>query len=286
MNINIKNLAEVVKFNQETPDTWTLAMKLIVGNKNYKAGQFLNIDPRQFNQLSEIISFFEFKKNCKEQIRAYSISSIPSEETINISIKKELYTSTDPFPPLLSPFLTSERMLGTKVEFSGYYGSYYMPESLNHNIKSAIHLVSGSGIVPSYSLIKNEILHNKQSDVIHYLIDVNKTYKDIIFLNSLNKLEFENCNKLKIFYYITREDNVSKYGQNFFKGRPTLEDIKKIIVNKDQTAFFLCGSALSKWEKAKAKSENIELKPKFLESMLYILKELEIKNNMIKKEGW
>lgn len=286
MNSCIKNLAEVVKLNQETSDTWTIFLKLISGNKDYKAGQFLNIDPKQFDQLSEIISFFEFKKNLKEQIRAYSISSIPSEETVNITVKKEVYNNSDPYPPILSPFLVSNRILGTKIEFSGYFGSYYIPEALNNNLSSAIHLVSGSGIVPSYSLIRDELSYNKNGKLVHYLINVNKTFKDIIFFNSLNKLQELNPEKLKIFYFITREENVSNYGSNFYKGRPCIEDIKKLIKDKDDTMFFLCGSALTKWEKIKAKSENIDLKPKFLESMNHILKELEIKNSMIRKEGW
>lgn len=285
MNTNNKILSKVIDIIKETYDTWTIKMKIIEGEKKYKAGQFLNIDPKQFNQLSEIISYFEFKKQLKEQIRAYSISSIPSDDYISITVKKEFYNSEDDFPPLLSPFLTSVNLINNKLEYIGYYGNYYMPDN-SSNIIDAIHLVSGSGIVPSYSIIRDELINNKNIHVTHKIIYVNKTYGDIIFINDLNALLNKFSNRLKIKYFITRESDVSKYGDNFFKGRPTKEIIENNIIDKEKTIFFACGSAITKWQKIKARNANVELQPKFLETITQIVKELNIKNNMFKKEGW
>src|SRR6187455_3312152 len=77
----------------ETPDTVTLV--LFTGNEpcDYDAGQFITIDPHQFEDLGRFISYFEDVKKRKEPVRAYSLCSEPSEKHIAFTVKEEQYVS-------------------------------------------------------------------------------------------------------------------------------------------------------------------------------------------------
>src|SRR5213083_3826657 len=65
----------------EAPDTTTLV--LFTGNDRleYSAGQFLTIDPHQFEALERFTAFLEDLKGRKEPPRAYSMASAPTRNT-------------------------------------------------------------------------------------------------------------------------------------------------------------------------------------------------------------
>ena len=110
-----------VKVERNTHDTVTLSFD--TGDQpDYDAGQFISIDPHQFVELSRVIAYFEHIKGKREKFRAYSMSSAPKEKLVTITVKAEPWHKEDKFPPLLSPFLASEHMLGRPVMFTGYTG--------------------------------------------------------------------------------------------------------------------------------------------------------------------
>jgi hypothetical protein len=62
---------------------------LSIGNERpeYQAGQFLLIDPHQFEALQRFVTFFEVLKGRKEPPRAYSLSSAPRESHAAFTVK-------------------------------------------------------------------------------------------------------------------------------------------------------------------------------------------------------
>jgi ferredoxin-NADP reductase len=64
----------------ETPDTTTLVLQAGDDHLDYKPGQFLTIDPHQFEALERFTAFLEDLKGRREPPRAYSMASAPHEK--------------------------------------------------------------------------------------------------------------------------------------------------------------------------------------------------------------
>ena len=250
----------------------------------YDAGQFVTIDPKQFPELQRWVSFMEKAKGKKEGIRAYSMSSIPSEKCVSITVKAEGYDPEhDAFPPLLSPFLASGALKGREVVISGFSGGYSLAADHASVTDQVFHICSGSGIVPNYAMLKDELKSGKNPSVKHTMVYVNKTWSDIIFREQLQALEDRYGDRLEIHHFITREDCTDK-GPRIRHARPSFEDVKGLIKDPSSVLAFACGAAITKWERQKGKAEGFEPKPKFMEFVNETMKQLDIGHGRFKKE--
>lgn len=275
----------VAKCVRETSDTWTLHISVKAEDKHYLAGQFLSIAPQQFPEIKAITSYFERLKGKKEPIRAYSMSSAPHEPYVAITIKPEHYEAeSDEFPPILSPLLASSALQGREIVFRGFTGAYVLPENFAHETNEVIHVVSGSGVVPNYSIIKDELYSRLNKHVLHTLIYVNKTYEDIIYLKEVEELAAQYPGQLRLVHLITREQNPERYGANFYSGRPTLEFVKKYIRNPETALVYACGAGVTKWQKLKAREAGVEPTPRFMEAVGDIIHALGIDKKRYKHE--
>src|SRR5689334_4508344 len=96
--------ATVREVIRETADTVTLVLQTANEPLEYQAGQFVTVDPHQFETLQRFVEFFEVLKGRKEPPRAYSLSSAPHEPHIAFTVKEEPYLAeVMKYPPLLSP---------------------------------------------------------------------------------------------------------------------------------------------------------------------------------------
>ena len=250
---------------RNTHDTVTLFFD--TGDQpDYIAGQFISIDPHQFPELSRQVAYFEHLKGKRETFRAYSMASAPSEKLVSITVKAEGWEKGDKYPPLLSPFLASEAMKGRTVNFTGYTGPYTLAEDHDVFTKQVLHLVAGSGVVPNYALLKDELLHNKHPSVKHTMVYVNKTSADIIFHKELDQLAADFSSRFELFQLLTRE-SIDGKPANFRSGRPSLEWIKSIVPSPETVLIYACGAAITKYQRAEAKETGIEPTPRFMEGV-------------------
>lgn len=270
----------------EAHDTATLV--LFTGNDilNYEPGHFLTIAPQQFPALSRWVEYLEDLKGKKEPGRAYSMSSSPDEKYIAVTVKEERYISgVTPYPPLLSPILARRTPRGAKMVITGFTGPYTFTEKLRESSEKAVHICAGSGIVPSFSIIKHDLRVNQKMK--HVLLYTNKKMEDVIFLNQLKELEMEYPDRLKVIHTLTRENDQSLFnGDGFVKGRISKELIEEHVDDVESTAFFTCGPDHHNWQKKQAKEEGKELSPSYLGSVLGFLNELNVPKNRIKKESY
>lgn len=274
----------IIDATRETSDTWTLDIFVGENDKDYLAGQFISISPHQFVELSDLIKYFEHVKGKKELVRAYSLTSAPGEKYISITIKPEVYTPEPlALPPLLSPFLASDLLVGREIEFIGYAGAYIMPEDLRGHTDHAVHLVAGSGAVPSLSIIKDELIYQK-SAIKHTLVFVNKKHDDIIFHAQLKKLCAQFPEQLEVHYFLSQDPEAKSRGINYYPGRPNRAHIEKLITNVNKTVIFACGPAITKWQKKQAALNNSELKPRFMEWVHEVVIQLGIDKKRFKRE--
>lgn len=278
--------AVVVDVVARTPDTATLYLFVGEDQRDYHAGQFISIDPHQFPELGRWIDFLEEMKGRREGIRAYSMSSVPSEKCISITVKAEAYhRGHDKFPPLLSPFLVSGALRGREVVVRGYSGHYVIPDDIATRTDQVLHLVAGSGVVPNYALLKDELLHGTgaRTRVKHTFVFCNKTVSDIIFHDQLCALADRFPDRLDLHFLVTRED-VSSRGPRYQRGRPTVEGIGALVRDPSSVWVYACGAAVTKWERARALEQGTVPSPRFMEGVHDITQALGIDRARIKKE--
>lgn len=275
----------IVSAVQETADTWTLNIFVGEHNKEYRAGQFISISPHQFPELIDLVKFLEYKKGKSEPVRAYSLTSAPYEKYVAITIKPERYEPhPNSYPPLLSPILASNILVGREIDFLGYAGGYVVPQELDPSIDTIVHLVAGSGVVPSYSIIKDELVNSKNRHAKHVLIDVNKTSKDIIFHRELVDLQKRYPERLSIHHFLSQENVNGTHGPNYYFGRPTVDNVRNVVPRPENALFFACGAAITKWQKKEAKETGIEPKPRFMEWVQHVIESLNVDKKRFKRE--
>lgn len=276
----------VVKAVQETSDTWTLFMAVDKNDRNYRAGQFVSIAPQQFSVISDLTRYFEFLKGKKEPIRAYSLASAPFEDLVAITVKLEEYhPAKDALPPLLSPLLASDLLLNKTVEFMGYTGGYILPENASEMADKVVHLVAGSGIVPSFSILKEDLENPENSTLPHVLIYVNKTANDIIYRKEINALAHKFSDRLTVIHYLTREQNppINDVGQ-YILSRPTLAHLRELVPDVTRVLMYACGPAITKYQKKEALATGIAPAPRFMEWVQEVVMELGIDKKRIHRE--
>ena len=250
----------------------------------YKAGQFISIDPHQFPDLERWVKHLEHIKGKKEPIRSYSMQSAPGEKCVSICVKAEEYDpKVHKYPPLLSPFLASGALKGRECVISGFTGAYYIPEDIESKTDMVLHFVAGSGIVPNYGILKDELKNNKNPKVKHVMIDVNKTVGDIMLHDQLAALARAYPERFTFVNLVTREDP-SHMGPNYFKGRPTAELTRRYVHDPKTVRVYACGAAITKHQKEAAKEKGVEPQGRFMESVEAILHELGVPAAHFKKE--
>lgn len=272
-------VAEVI---HETPDTTTLV--LFTGNEHldYKAGHFITIDPHQLDGLQRWAKYLEHLKGRREKPRAYSLSSAPFERNLAITVKAEAYEAgVNQFPPLLSPILAHRLPVGTMLEITGFTGPYTMPDDADD--EDMLHVCAGSGIVPSFSIIKQDLECGTSS---HRLVYTNKTRVDTIFHAQLLALEAAYPERLKVVWYYTREGEDLEVSDTVRRGRMAEADVEEQLSALDNPLVFVCGPANSIHDKRAAKERGDTLSPRFFESVMGHLDALGVDPKRVKKESY
>lgn len=275
-------VAEVI---YETPDTRTLVF--FTGNDplEYKPGHFLTIAPQQFPALERWTSYLEHLKGKKEPPRAYSMSSCPQEKYLAITIKEERYIpGVTPYPPLLSPILALRTTPGTRMIITGFTGPYTLPDDMETKTDHILHVCAGSGVVPSYSIIKDSLLSGRK--LRHTLVYSNKSWEDTIFAKPLLELQKKYAAQFRVVFCLTRETNPAVFNEHVLNGRVSKEILAKYVEDAAHQYVFACGPSISVFEKKAAKEKGVEPPPRFLESVLQYLEELGFDANRIKRESY
>ena len=217
-------VADVV---QETADTVTLLLDAGDDPRDYKAGQYVSVDPHQFPAIKGYAAFLEDNKGRKEPPRAYSMVSTPDERYLAITVKEELYDKTAmKYPPLLSPFLVHHPLKGARMEVTGYAGGYHLPEDIANRTDHVVHLCAGSGSVPNVSMIKWGLAN--VPTLRQTFIYSNKTWNDIIYRDELARMVAAHPERLRVVHALTREPESFPYTDTVRRGRVSPDLIREL----------------------------------------------------------
>ena len=275
-------VADVV---QETADTVTLMLDAGDDPRDYKAGQYVSIDPHQFAAIKGYAAFLEDNKGRKEPPRAYSMVSTPDERYLAITVKEELYDKTAmKYPPLLSPFLVHHPLKGVRMEVTGYAGGYYLSEDIANRTDHVVHLCAGSGSVPNVSMIKWGLAN--VPSLRQTFIYSNKTWNDVIYREELTRMEAAHPERLRVIHALTREPESFPYTDSVRRGRVSPDLIRECAGDVATCLFFACGPAVTVWEKRSAKAENREPAPRFMESIHAAMHTLAVPKEHFREEAF
>src|SRR5262249_54587120 len=269
----------------EAPDTTTLVFFTGNDHLEYSAGHFLTIDPHQFEALERFTAFLEDLKGRRELPRAYSMSSAPHERYLAVTVKEERYVSgMTKYPPLLSPLLVRGTLRGMPMMLTGFAGPYTLSKRITNGSDQIVHICAGSGSVPNVSILKHALKFHPE--LRHTFIYSNRNWEDVIFRAQLEELHREHRDRLMLVYTLTRETNVESFGANVRSGRVSHALLKEFVPEPARCHFFVCGPAVSTWDRAQARDKGIEPPPRFLESVLSQLQELGVRQNQITRESY
>ena len=276
----------VTRVITETPDTSTLV--LFAGNDDlsYEPGHFVTIDPHQFPELQRWTGYLEDLKGKKEPPRAYSLFSAPHEKYLAITIKEETYiTGETPYPPLISPTLAYRCPPGTPLIITGFTGPFTLSEKLREGTDAVIHACAGSGVVPSMSIIKAGLRNDEAMR--HVLLYSNKTVEDTIYLELLREMERDYPDRFEVHFFFTRIKQKPTFSPHIALGRINQAAVEAVLNSENNPVVFVCGPANTPLEKKRARQDpTIQLKPKFMESVLEMIHTAGVDPRRIKHEGW
>ena len=281
--------ATVAEIRMETADTATLLLDVGDARPEYKAGQYLNIDPRQFPALLALTAFLEDKKGRREPLRSYSMASAPHERYVAITVKDEPYVPGESaYPPLLSPYLVHAGLVGKRLRFTGFMGPYILPPDVDERTPEVLHLVAGSGAVPNFALIKDAL--HRGLKVRHTLLMANKTWGDVLFREELHALERAHPERLRIVHTLTREPEGYGYSERVRQGRISKELVAELLpadpAARENLLVYACGPAINPWDRRKALETRTTATPRFMETVIAHLHELGVSEKRIKRETY
>lgn len=268
----------------EAPDTKTLVLDL-GPRPDYRAGQYVSIHPRQFIGLRSFVAYLEHVKKRREPPRAYSMCSAPHEKYVAITIKEEVYDSTQmEYPPLLSGYLVHQVRAGDRMETTGFAGAYVLPDDVETRVDHILHLCAGSGSVPNFSMVKDSLVRHAR--LRHTFLYSNKTWTDVIFRDALAQLAEQHPDRLRVIHSLTRETGATPSNQDVRRGRIGADLLESVLAGEPNSMIFSCGPAITVWERRACAARGATPAPRFLESMLSLLDALKVPKARIKIEAY
>ena len=267
----------------ETPDTRTLVLDAGKTPWSWHAGQYVSIDPHQFISLRSFIGYLEQVKGRREAPRAYSMCSAPYEPHLAITIKEEVFErGVTKYPPLISGFLVHQVRAGDRMAVQGFAGPYILPADVEARTDHILHLCAGSGSVPDFSIIKDSL--HRHSRLRHTLIYSNKTWDDVIFRNELTVLAAQHPERVRVIHTLTRE--AIPRGADVRSGRVDTELLRQTLDREPRSLIYICGPAITVWERRAAAAEKRVPTPRFVEAMVSHLSALDVPRERITIESY
>jgi ferredoxin-NADP reductase len=132
----------------------TLRLDLGGATLDYRPGQYIMIDPHQFEELGPEIREREAQRGKTMGPGYFSLSSDGTDpKLIEITVK----LGPDGAPGMLPAFLLKKMEPGRAIRIQGPGGKYHLPEEPPPGITGFLHLCAGSAVAPNRGMIRHAL---------------------------------------------------------------------------------------------------------------------------------
>jgi len=197
----------VTEVRPETSDAVTLTLDLGGAELPYRPGQYVEIDPHQFEELAPEIQKREAEQGMPLAPRGFSLCSDASDPRfLQLSIKEE---KPGRFAPLLTPFLVRRLRAGRKLRLSAAQGRYHLPDG-PPAVAGFLHLCAGSGVAPNRGMIRFALRRDWPQR--HLLVLQNRTEADVFYHTEWPELLQAYGDRLRVrhVFSVSAGEHVSK----------------------------------------------------------------------------
>lgn len=198
----------VQSIRPEAPLSVTIRLDLAGAPFTYRPGQYIEIDPHQFEELAADIRDLEGKKGMPEMPRSFSLSSDALDPAfVEISVKQN--PKDGPYHQLLAPYFVARLKPGRSLAFAGPNGRYCLPESPPAGITGFLHLCAGSGVAPNRGMIRHALAKGWPQK--HLLVLQNRSPEDVFFKDEWKDLEARHRDRFRVrhVYSVAAGEHVS-----------------------------------------------------------------------------
>lgn len=213
---NVKQYrTRVQRITQLTHDIKEFQLKLIEPKTiEFKAGQYVQVDSKPYGDITEAVS------------RAYSISSVPSEEDLIELIIRHVPGG------VCTTFLHEHVKEGDEITFAGPFGDFYLHEGGDE----LIFIAGGSGLAPISSLVLDIIEKNLDKKMRFFFGAVQK--RDLYYVDFFRELEEKHPN----FSYIPALSRPAP--EDEWEGEAGLitDVVARHVADAEGKQAYLCGS--------------------------------------------
>jgi len=108
----------------------------------------------------------------------------------------------------------------------------------------------------------------------------------VIFRSTLASLRRAHPDRLRVIHMLTRETGVSSEDEDVRCGRVPLDLLGSILEREPNSLIYMCGPAISVWDKRAHAAKGTTPPPRFLETMQAYLATLGVSRDRIKIEAF
>jgi ferredoxin-NADP reductase len=165
----------------------------------YRAGQYIMIDPHQFEELGPEIRDREAQRGKPLGPGYFSLSSDGTEPSIlEITVK----VGADSPPGLLPHFLLRKLEVGRAVLVQGPGGNYGLPEEPPEGVTGFLHLCAGGGVAPNRGMIRHALARKWPQR--HLLLVQDRSDADALFRKEFQELARRHSDEFRVRHVHSR----------------------------------------------------------------------------------
>jgi ferredoxin-NADP reductase len=192
-------LTTVRDLRTESPSAATIRLDLGGEPFPYRPGQYITIDPHQFEDLAAEIREREVQRGKPLGPGYFSLSSDGLDPSV---LEFTIKLPTDGPPGMLPKYLLAGLDTGRKVRLAGPGGKYGLPDEPPAGVTGFIHLCAGSGIAPNRGMIRHALSRNWPQR--HLLLAQDREEGEALFRRELADAAAHHSDRFRLRRLFTR----------------------------------------------------------------------------------
>ena len=192
-------LTTVRDLRTESPNAATIRLDLGGAAFPYRPGQYITIDPHQFEDLASEIREREAQRGKTLGPGYFSLSSDGLDPSL---LEFTVKLPADAPPAMLPKYLLAGLNSGRKVRVAGPGGKYGLPEAPPVDITGFIHLCAGSGVAPNRGMIRHAL--SRKWPQRHLLLVQDREEGDALFRKEFADLGSQHRDRFRVRHLFTQ----------------------------------------------------------------------------------